>query len=219
MSASLKCSSSTPFGEWNQVFWWPCPMTALWLFAFLCTTLPFSLMESLAGLEQQSCCGVWGLCSLRLSSSKGYLSATPTPSPMRTASIRMPWGCQCWHLCQQHPRPPGGDLRHCGRCLAPLGLFLSNLPGSIGHCFLGRDTQGSQYPPLSYLCCAALLLPLIGMTVIHCFGKHLSPVVHTVIASTYLPLPPLLSQIVYSVRTKQAHQWIVQVSCGGRVGS
>lgn len=57
------------------------------------------------------------------------------------------------------------------------------------------------------------------MTVIHCFGKHLSPIVHTVIASTYLPLPPLLSSIVYSVRIKQTCQWIVQVFRGGRVGS
>ena len=31
-----------------------------------------------------------GLCSLCLSSSRGYLSATPTPSPTHTASIRMP---------------------------------------------------------------------------------------------------------------------------------
>ena len=63
---------------------------------------------------------------------------------------------------------------------------------------------------LSHICVMLLFyVPLIGMTVIHCFGKHLSPIVHTVMASTYLPLPPVLSLIVYSVRTKQIHQWIV----------
>ena len=73
---------------------------------------------------------------------------------------------------------------------------------------------------LSHIC--ALLLfygPLIGMTVSHCFGKHLSPVVHMVMAGTYLPLPSVLSLIVYSVRTKQIRQWIVQVFPGDRVGS
>lgn len=71
---------------------------------------------------------------------------------------------------------------------------------------------------LSHICAVLLFyVPLIGMTVIHCFGKHLSPMVHTVMASTYLP--PVLSLIVYSVRTKQIRQWIVQVFRGGRVGS
>ena len=157
MSASLKCSSSTPLGEGNQVSWWPWPSITLWLFAFLCTMLPFAFMESLAGLEQQSCCGVWGLCSLCLSSSKDYFLPLQHPLPRIVPPSGCHEACLCWHLCQQHLRLPGDDLHHCARCLDPLGLFLSNLLGSIGHCLLGRETQGSQYLPLSYLCRAALL--------------------------------------------------------------
>ncbi|KAF3830079.1 hypothetical protein GH733_001504, partial [Mirounga leonina] len=63
--------------------------------------------------------------------------------------------------------------------------------------------------------CAVLFfyVPLIGTTLIHCFGKHLSPIVHTLMANVYLLLPPVLNPIVYSVRTKQIWQQIVRVVC------
>uniref|UniRef100_A0A8D1Z7Z5 G-protein coupled receptors family 1 profile domain-containing protein n=1 Tax=Sus scrofa TaxID=9823 RepID=A0A8D1Z7Z5_PIG len=62
-------------------------------------------------------------------------------------------------------------------------------------------------------------VPLIGMTLSHRFGKHLSPVVHTAMANIYLLLPPVLNPVVYSVRTKQIRQRIVLVFRRGRVGS
>ncbi|XP_012660289.2 olfactory receptor 51H1-like [Otolemur garnettii] len=73
---------------------------------------------------------------------------------------------------------------------------------------------------LSHICAVLLFyVPLIGMTLIHRYGKHLSPVTHTFMANVYLLLPPVLNPIVYSVRTKHIQQHIIQVFCGGRVGS
>ncbi|XP_004389167.1 olfactory receptor 51H1-like [Trichechus manatus latirostris] len=54
-------------------------------------------------------------------------------------------------------------------------------------------------------------VPLIGVTMIHRSGKHLSPVVHTLMANIYLLLPSVLNPTVYSVKTKQIRRQIIQV--------
>lgn len=51
-------------------------------------------------------------------------------------------------------------------------------------------------------------VPVIGVSMVHRFGKHLSPIVHILMADIYLLLPPVLNPIVYSVRTKQIRQGI-----------
>uniref|UniRef100_A0A8C6GEH2 Olfactory receptor n=1 Tax=Mus spicilegus TaxID=10103 RepID=A0A8C6GEH2_MUSSI len=68
---------------------------------------------------------------------------------------------------------------------------------------------------LSHICAVLLFyIPLIGATMIHRFGKHLSPVVHMFMANIYLLLPPVLNPIVYSVKTKQIRRKIIQVFRG-----
>lgn len=61
--------------------------------------------------------------------------------------------------------------------------------------------------------CAVLLfyVPLIGITMIHRFGKHLSPVVHMLMANIYLLLPPVLNPIIYSMKTKQIQRQIIYI--------
>ncbi|XP_020823415.1 olfactory receptor 51H1-like [Phascolarctos cinereus] len=65
---------------------------------------------------------------------------------------------------------------------------------------------------LSHICAVLLFyVPLIGVTMIHRFGKHLPPIVHTLMANVYLLLPPVLNPIIYSIKTKQIRKRIVQV--------
>ncbi|KAF5922107.1 hypothetical protein HPG69_006221 [Diceros bicornis minor] len=53
--------------------------------------------------------------------------------------------------------------------------------------------------------CAVLVfyIPIIGLTMVHRFGKHFSPVVQVLMGSIYIIFPPLMNSIIYSVKTQQ----------------
>ncbi|XP_054436535.1 olfactory receptor 51V1-like [Pteronotus mesoamericanus] len=46
-------------------------------------------------------------------------------------------------------------------------------------------------------------IPIIGLSMVHRFGKHLSPVIHVLMGNTYIIFPPLMNPIIYSVKTPQ----------------
>ncbi|ELW71795.1 olfactory receptor 51I2 [Tupaia chinensis] len=45
-------------------------------------------------------------------------------------------------------------------------------------------------------------IPVITMSIIHRFGRHLPPIVHALVAYVYLVVPPVLNPIIYSVKSK-----------------
>ncbi|XP_007954319.1 olfactory receptor 51I2-like [Orycteropus afer afer] len=64
--------------------------------------------------------------------------------------------------------------------------------------------------------CAVLVyyVPMIGVSVMHRAAKHASPMLHTLMSSIYLFVPPVLNPIVYSVKTHPIRQGIVTLfSC------
>ncbi|XP_046298059.1 olfactory receptor 51G2-like [Marmota monax] len=61
--------------------------------------------------------------------------------------------------------------------------------------------------------CAVLILyvPMIGLSIVHRFAKHSSPLVHIFMAHIYLMVPPVLNPIIYSVKTKQIRQGVLRL--------
>ncbi|XP_006032152.1 olfactory receptor 51G2-like [Alligator sinensis] len=60
--------------------------------------------------------------------------------------------------------------------------------------------------------CAVLLFytPMIGLSIVHRFGRDLSPLVQILMGYVYLLVPPLMNPIVYSVKTKQIRARMVR---------
>ncbi|XP_056681887.1 olfactory receptor 51Q1-like [Monodelphis domestica] len=56
-----------------------------------------------------------------------------------------------------------------------------------------------------------LYVPMIGLSMVHRFARHASPLVHVMMANIYLLSPPVMNPIIYSVKTKQIRQSILRL--------
>uniref|UniRef100_A0A8C3VRQ6 Olfactory receptor n=1 Tax=Catagonus wagneri TaxID=51154 RepID=A0A8C3VRQ6_9CETA len=57
-------------------------------------------------------------------------------------------------------------------------------------------------------------IPVIGVSMIHRFGRHLPHVVHALVAYVYLVVPPVLNPIIYSVKSKPIREAMLRVLRG-----
>ncbi|XP_004717573.1 olfactory receptor 51L1 [Echinops telfairi] len=85
----------------------------------------------------------------------------------------------------------------------------------ILHAVLGIASREERLKALntcvSHICVVLIFfVPVIGVSMAHRFGKHLSPTIHILMADIYLLLPPVLNPVVYSVRTKQIRLGILR---------
>ena len=57
---------------------------------------------------------------------------------------------------------------------------------------------------VSHICAVLVFyIPIIGLTMVHRFGQHLSPVVHVLMGNIYILFPPLMNPITYIIKTQQ----------------
>ncbi|XP_066475424.1 olfactory receptor 51L1-like [Tiliqua scincoides] len=64
---------------------------------------------------------------------------------------------------------------------------------------------------VSHVCVVLIFfIPVIGVSMMHRFGRHLSPMVHILMADIYILIPPVLNPIVYSVKTQPIWKGILR---------
>ncbi|XP_008828831.1 olfactory receptor 51L1-like [Nannospalax galili] len=73
---------------------------------------------------------------------------------------------------------------------------------------LGIASRVEQFKALhtcvSHLCAVLLVyVPMLGVSIIHRFGKHVPPVVSIIMGYVYLLVPPVLNPVVYCIKTRE----------------
>lgn len=67
---------------------------------------------------------------------------------------------------------------------------------------------------ISHVCAVLLFfIPMICLSMMHWFGKHVSPQVYTITANLHFLAPPILNPIVYSMKTKVIRRRILRMLC------
>ncbi|XP_006885556.1 PREDICTED: olfactory receptor 51J1-like [Elephantulus edwardii] len=88
--------------------------------------------------------------------------------------------------------------------------------GLILHTVLGIATGEGRRKALntcvSHVCAVlAYYVPMIGLSMVHRFGHHVSPLLQSMMANAYLFFPPVVNPIVYSIKTKEIRRGIVRI--------
>ncbi|NWR59869.1 O51F2 protein, partial [Bucorvus abyssinicus] len=65
------------------------------------------------------------------------------------------------------------------------------------------------------LFCAVLIfyVPMVGLSIIHQYGKNAAPFCHTLMANIYLFVLPVLNPIIYSMKNKPIHKGLLRLLC------
>ncbi|XP_029771469.1 olfactory receptor 51G2-like [Suricata suricatta] len=85
----------------------------------------------------------------------------------------------------------------------------------ILHTVLGIASGAGKWRALntcvSHICAVLVYyVPMISLSLLHRFGRHLPPLLQTVMANAYLFFPPVVNPIVYSIKTKEIRNSIVR---------
>ncbi|KAL2806644.1 olfactory receptor 51B5 [Daubentonia madagascariensis] len=73
---------------------------------------------------------------------------------------------------------------------------------------------------VSHICCVLVFyVTVIGLSLIHRFGKQVPHIVHLIMSYVYFLFPPLMNPIIYSVKTKQIQNGILHLFCIHRIGT
>uniref|UniRef100_F6PZT2 Olfactory receptor n=1 Tax=Monodelphis domestica TaxID=13616 RepID=F6PZT2_MONDO len=76
----------------------------------------------------------------------------------------------------------------------------------------GEERAKALNTCVSHICCVLVFyVTVIGLSLIHRFGKHVPRVAHIAMSYVHFLFPPLMNPIIYSIKTKQIQRGILHM--------
>ncbi|KAF5918630.1 hypothetical protein HPG69_005664 [Diceros bicornis minor] len=93
-----------------------------------------------------------------------------------------------------------------------IGLSYTLILRTVMHLASPRECIQALNTCVSHtLAVTIVYIPVIGVSMIHHFGRHLPAIVHTLVAYVYLVVPPVLNPIIYSVKSKPIREAMLRM--------
>ncbi|KAF5918692.1 hypothetical protein HPG69_005728 [Diceros bicornis minor] len=71
---------------------------------------------------------------------------------------------------------------------------------------------------VSHICAVLIFyVPMVSVSMVHQFGKHVPEYVHKSMSLVYLFVPPMLNPIIYSINTKEFHKRLCKMLLGPKL--
>ncbi|KAM5247573.1 LOW QUALITY PROTEIN: olfactory receptor 52M1-like [Ctenodactylus gundi] len=109
----------------------------------------------------------------------------------------------------------------CGLSIGFLVLILDSMAIATSYVMIFRAAMGLATPEArlktlgtcgSHVCAILIFyVPIAVSSLIHRFGHHVSPAIHSLLANFYLLIPRILNPVFYEVRTKQIRERLLQI--------
>ncbi|XP_027716808.1 olfactory receptor 51I2-like [Vombatus ursinus] len=87
---------------------------------------------------------------------------------------------------------------------------------------LAIASQGERLKTLntcvSHICAVLIFyVPMLGVSMVHRYGRYAPPYVYTLMSLVYLFVPPMLNPVIYSIKTKEIHRRLIRLFSGTKL--
>nr|XP_019571414.1 PREDICTED: olfactory receptor 51B6-like [Rhinolophus sinicus] len=117
--------------------------------------------------------------------------------------------------------------RFCGLCIIMLDmgsdvLFILLSYTVLLHTMLAITSAGERLKALNtcishILAVLCFCVPVLGLSIVHRFGRHTSSLVHILMGTVSVLFPPLMSPVIYNIKTQQIRRAIFKVVSLGKI--
>ncbi|XP_007444965.1 olfactory receptor 51V1-like, partial [Python bivittatus] len=86
------------------------------------------------------------------------------------------------------------------------------LKAVLGMASSGRSPLKALSTCITHICAVLVFyIPVLGLSIVHRFAQHASPLLHVLMGNIYILFPPLMNPLIYSIKTKEISSHLLRM--------